>query len=362
LAGRITLKTIDDAYRVTASAPLAGAAGGAVPHPYGWIRGPRAFPTRTSAPDPGGSDLGLPDNIWLDEACLMFSTDWWTPVQWTVGRQFFSLDRLGLVADNERLSLQGIRGTAESLWGTDLNFDMFFGGASYDEGFSLLNEWSDGYGAFRLAYETPHWALGGTWLATGHSEEEAWGADVWFEIWDRDIAFEYAEMLQTMHGVRPAWENAPSAWMGTAEVWETGSFKLTGTISRCSGYYDPTFSATNPYFELIDYGINPLVGQIPWERWMRAPLIIPGARIIAGDIDFEVGNIPMHVRYANVTGVYAGYNQWPWGLYEHLVSASATKEIVDGLSVQFTYARQMAENGTALDDIDLLQASAVVEF
>ncbi|MGQ9733258.1 MAG: hypothetical protein ACUVX8_18525, partial [Candidatus Zipacnadales bacterium] len=350
LAGRITLKTIDDAYRVTAAVPAGSFT----------MYAPRAFPTRTSAPDPTGYDLGLPDNIWLDEACLMFSTDWWTPVQWTVGRQFFSLDRLGLVADNERLSLQGIRGTAESLWGTDLNFDMFFGGASYDEGFSLLNEWSDGYGAFRLAYERPHWGVGGTWLATGYSEEEAWGADIWLEIWGRDLMLEYANLLQFMNGARPPSAiNNPSCWMGKVELLDTPSFKITASVSRTDAVYEATYSTLNPYWELIDYGLDPSVGQMPWERWLRAPLVLRGAMLYSGDVQFSLGSVPLHLRYVNVDAVNPNL---PWGTYPHLLAASATKEIVEGLSVQFIYARQIADSDLPLDDIDLLQASAVVEF
>ena len=65
LSGRINLKMIDDATRV-----MAARGGG------------------------GGSVLGLTDNVWLDEACLMYATDWWTPVNWTVGSQFFQKQRL----------------------------------------------------------------------------------------------------------------------------------------------------------------------------------------------------------------------------------------------------------------------------
>lgn len=91
---------------------------------------------------------------------------------------------------------------------------------------------------------------------------------------------------------------------------------------------------------------------------MRAPLVINGARIIAGDIDFELGSVPLHVRYANVDGNQAAF---ALGNYEHLVQVTGSKQIVPGLNLNLTYARQFTDVA-ALDDIDLLQAAAVVEF
>ncbi len=334
LAGRINLKMIDDASRV------APARGGYAP------------------------DIGLGDAIWLDEACLMFATDCVTPVNWTVGRQFFQIDRLGLLAWNDRLSMQGVRGQAEELFGTDLEADFFFGGAEYDLGNSFGFN-NDGYGAARLAYTRPHWSLGGTWLATGVQHEEGWSADLWAEIFNRDLMFEYAEVLQFMDGTRwPSSYNPASVWMGSLELVDNPDFALTGIASRCSGRYTMFYSAVNPYFELLQYDIGTYPGAFPWERWMRAPLVFPGARVIGGDIRVDPG-VPIDIRYANIDPIYPGVPGW-WpgyavGNYEHLFSISATREIVDGLNVQFSFARQMSDV-TGLDDIDLLQAAATVEF
>jgi hypothetical protein len=350
LAGKISLKMIDDTLRVTGFAAIPGG---------GVVTGPRTLPGPAGPVVPVG--LGIGDNIWLDEAWLQGSTDWWTPVKWTAGRQFFALDQLGLVADNQRMSLQGIRGEAANLWGTDLGLDMVFGGASYDEGLAATGITSDGYGAVRLDYTRPKWAVGGTWLATGFAHEEGWGADLWAEIFNRDLTFEYARMTQDITGNRAFGTATPRAWMGTLELLDTPSVKVTGIASRATDNYALTYSAINPYFELLDYGINPAVGQLPWERWTRAPLVANGARIIAGDVAFKLGSVPMKVRYANVDATDPA-GVLPWGNYPHLVAVSGTKKIVDGLNLNLTYAREIADSGLALPDIDLLQASAVVEF
>jgi len=354
LAGKISLKTIDDVVRVCGWADLNGPA----PDVYGIIKtGPRTF-IGPGGPAVAGT-LGLGDNIWLDEANLAYSTDWWTPVQWTVGRQFFALDPAGLVADNSRMSLQGVRGKADNLFGTDIGLDLFFGGASYDEGLALTGIGNDGYGAFRLDYTRPHWSVGGTYLATGYGKEQAWDADAWLEVWNRDVTFEYARGMQQIDGTETWGAAAPVAWMATAELIDTPSVRIAGTASRAEGGYDITYSSINPYWELIDYNIDPTVGQIPWERWTRAPLVINGAQIIAGDVNFKLGDVPLHVRYANVDNVSAAF---PWGNYRHLVQVSGTKKLVDGLDLNLTYARQIADSGLALPDIDLVQGAVVVSF
>jgi hypothetical protein len=335
LEGCVNLKMVDDATRV--------------------------MPARSV----GGGGLGLGDNVWLDEAWLAFNTDWWTPIHWTVGRQFFMVDRLGLLAWNERQSMQGVRGKAAELWGTDLEADFFFGGAEYDLGNSLGFN-NDGYGVARLAYTRPRWSVGGTWLATGVRHEEGWSADIWAQIGSHDITFEYAEVLQFMDGTRwPSSANPASAWMGCADVIDVPGFQVRGLVSRCSGRYTMSYSAVNPYFELLQYDIGAYPGAIPWERWMRSPLILPGAQLFGGLVNFEVLGWPVEIRYAHGEPIYPGVPGW-WpgyavGNYDNVIGVSATKKIVDGLDVTFTWARETAAV-SALDDIDLLQAAAVVEF
>jgi hypothetical protein len=80
LAGKIALKMVDDATRVC------GPFGSPMPHSL-----------------PGSAVLGLggANPIWLDEAYVTCGTDWWTPAQWTAGRQFFAYG-LGLLVNDER--------------------------------------------------------------------------------------------------------------------------------------------------------------------------------------------------------------------------------------------------------------------
>jgi len=253
LEGKISLKMIDDATRAQAarygtspSMPLA------LP--------PGVIPSLPPGPPAvvGPQVLGLGENIWLDEAYLKFSTDWWTPEHWTVGRQFFQIDSLGLLADNDRLALQGIHMEAPGLWGSDLTLTTFVGGALPDFGQSTPGGATrrDSYGVGRLAWVRPNFELGGTWLGTGKGAEEGWSADVAFEIWDRDVNFEIAELIQRWDGFRfKNQPNEPTSWMGSAELIDTPSLSVTGVVSRASHDYHLTYSALDPYFEHIDYSI-----------------------------------------------------------------------------------------------------------
>lgn len=329
LTGKISLKMVDDATRVA----------------------PSRVPGR-------GDTLGLGDNIWLDEAWVKASTDWWTPANWTVGRQFFVYG-LGLIANADRRAIQGVRMNAPDLWGSDFSLDLIFGGADYDLG-NAIGPGNDGYGAVRLSYDREKWGVAGNWLATGVAREEAWSADIWAEIFNRKIAFEYAELLQFLNGDRPT-GNPPSSWMGTAQLITAPDFQLDGLISYTNNGYDVFYSSINPYFELTDYNLP--VGAVPWERWLRCPLITPGARLIGALMHFNLANMAWEIRYAHIDpliGSGPGAPN-PVGTFDNVIGVSATKKIANGLNMTFTYARETSAV-SGLDDIDLLQASAVVEF
>jgi len=348
-------------------------------------------------------------NIWLDEAYVNFSTDWITPAHFTVGRQFINSNGEfgpGLVADNSRKALQGVAMAAPDLFGTNVDMNLFFGGAEWDWGRSVSGApefpngvTNDGYGAARLKYNGGNWHVGGTWLATGARHEEAWSADIWAKfhlLSDHEIWFEYATLLQDINGNRPgnptefpipgdlnwaAVDNTPSAWMGALDVYRTDNFGLTGFASKCSGLFDMTYSATHPWFEVLQYagaggGGSNNPSFVPWEQWTRNPLVIPGARVMGGTVDFNLADTPIQARYMKIDGIYpelqAGTVPGWWGVhnngtvylpgyyYDGLVSVSAAREIVDGLNVQFTWARELGSNGA--DSIDLLQAGATVAF
>ena len=357
LMGKISLKMIDDYSRVNDAAT------------QGNVFAPRDVVNGPSLASPGWNrELGLADvPLWLDEAYLKYATKWCTPVQWTVGRQFFSYG-MGLLADNSRLSQQGIRGKADQLWGTGLNADFFFGEGIYgmDFGHIAYDGWMDGYQIGRLEYARKHWGVGGNYLSTGIQDEVGWSTNAWLRVMNRDINFEFAQLLVWQNSVEPAGgthPDKPQAMAGNIQILNGHNLKLTGSYSRADSDYNLFYTALNPYWESI--GSNTPSGEIPWERWMRNSVIFPGAEALAADLDFRLGSIPFHVRYANLRDIkdYAVLAQ-NVGVdvddYPNLLQVSASKKIVDGLNVAFTWAREFGVGGA--DDLDLLQASAVVAF
>jgi Collagen triple helix repeat (20 copies)/S-layer homology domain len=349
LTGKISVKAIDDTTRVNSAASINN------------VFGPRDL-------------LGLPvesigladDPIWLDEAWVQYSTKWWTPIQWTVGRQYFSYG-MGLLVDNQRLSIQGVHGTMDNLWGTDLGFDVIYGGGDYDRGLSLGDP-ADSYVAGRASYSHGHWGVAGNYLGTGILDEEGWSGNAWLRILDRDINFEFAQLLQWSDDVRPDTtvpEGRPQAMAGTVELIDNPGFKLVGSYSRADSDYNIFYTALNPYWERLQWNLPG--NAIPWERWTRCMNIYPGAQAVGADMDFRLGSVPFHIRYVNLDQTDESDSSTlthsaPVDVedFANLLQVSATKKIVDGLNVGITWAREFAGGGE--NDIDLLQASAIVEF
>lgn len=344
LAGAVSLKMVDDASRIpTDTSRFAG-------RPPRW------------PPSPSGP-LGPPPPVWLDEAYLAFTTECWTSVDWTLGRQFFSYG-LGLLADNQRRSLGGLRGSARDLWGTDFNLDLFVGSADYDFG-NLTTFPGDSYILARGSYERPHWRFAGSWLESGIQEEQGWGGDLWVDLWGHDLTVEFAEVYRFADGSRWDRMSQRSAWMAALDVLEAPALRIQSVASRTSALYDTFYSSVNPYYENLQYDLNAYPGAVPWEQWLRHPLAIPGALIIGGVVNIQAGDWPVELQYANIEPVYPTPPFW-WraysvGNYDNLLAISTTHGIAEGLDVTFTYARQTSAVDD-LPDLELLQAAAVVAF
>jgi hypothetical protein len=331
LTGKISLKMVDDAARVAEA---------------------RLTPAFN---DP----LGLGDNVWLDEAYVHFATDWLTDVDWTVGRQFVDYG-LGLAVSTDRLSQQGFRTQFPDIGGTDLRADFFVGGAwgDYGNAFGIDH---DHYTAGRLAYQRPSWHLGGTYLFDGAGDEQAWGVDLGADLWGHVLAFEYARMERDANRVRGL---GADAWLGTLELLDTPTIRLTGIASDASCCYTVTFSQLFPYYETLQYGMVYGDDAIPWERWLRSPPVFHGARTLGAIANFHAADTAFELRYLNLHPQCD--TCWSTLLlatthYTDLLAISATRGVAEGLDVTLTWGREFA-SGSALDDLDLIQASAATSF
>ena len=351
------------------------------------------------------NDAYGPNALWLDEAYVRFNTTIVNPVTWTVGRQNLAY-AMGLVVDTDRQSLQGVRSEWPDFLGLPIDLEWFAGQA--DEVGDLYGfvptvdsepaeaDDADGYLSARASYNGGNWAIGANALLSGVSQqnvliyegvgangpapwliddEKAYSVDLWANLWGRDIYVEGAMIdnhanRPTMPGSRGVESaEAPSALMGMVDIWNSNNFQLTGFFSRADAEYDIYYSSINPYYEVLD-SRAPVGSYIPWERWMRRPLVAPNLQVMGGQLMIKLGSIPFQVCYYDVdtNSTYANphnpsMSSYDTGLpgYDTLYCASATLPINDAVDVVFSYGHQSGMS-TDYPDLDLVQAGVEVPF
>jgi len=365
LAGKISLKAIDDVSRAT------GPVINGVASPRGTGPALPAIPGVGTPMLTAAQGGALP--IWLDEAWVKWSCKWWTPQTWTIGRQNHSYG-LGLIADNSRLAQDGVALDIPRLWGTDLGI-AHFGSVGAPSQPDPYYDQDNRYNVSHAQFAHGHWGIAGNYLWHGVGEEKAYSGNLWLRILSRDIAFEYAQLLRWADGAVPASASRPTAMMGTLDIIDNPGFKIAGMWSRVDTDYDVTYSSIHPYWESLN-AFEPAeqAYAIPWERWMRNANVYPGVEVAGADVDFRIGSLPFHIRYLNISntvdnaaGPGAGHTLYSTdsNVYKNLLQISASKRVVEGLNVALTWAREFCDPSLApagTGDLELIAASAVVEF
>lgn len=308
------------------------------------------------------------EQIWLDEAVLVANSRFLTPATWSFGRQFQSYG-MGLAVNNERMSQQGVRLQMNDVFNSGVNLDLFGGGVAsfltfpvapfsdpYNNATAPWDGRNDIYVSGRAAYSRPSWTLGFNWLQSGVGDEQAWSADLAAQIWGRDIRVETATLEKNFVGLTVPGAN--NAWMASADIWRGSNWRLTGFYSRAQALYDVQYSMVHPYWETIDRAENTtLLGlSVPWERFLRNPLVESGYETFGGHLDFSIGSFPFTVAYFDrdlMGGVEA---------YDKLWAVGVSKQLADGMTANVTYGYQTHKAGLPLADQKLLQASVTVGF
>jgi len=307
------------------------------------------------------------ESIWLDEAVLVANSKWITPMTWSLGRQYQSYG-MGLLVDNERSAQQGVRLQVKDVFDSNIDLDVFGGGVQSfltwnvstpdPYNFATVGTYNDGYISARAAYARPTWSVGFNWLQDGMNKEQGWSADAAAQIWGRDIRVEIAQQLKTW--VPEEIDDDNMALMASADIWRGNNWRLTGYYSFAEVNYAPAYSVLNPYYESVDRfnDPNPFMGSaVPWEKWLRNPLVETGYQIIGGHLDFRLGTVPFTVAYFD----RQARQDAPDELYDQLFAISTSKQIADGITANLTYARQQATDDDD-DDLQLLQGSVTVGF
>ncbi len=126
----------------------------------------------------------------LDEACLQLEP--WPWARASLGRLYFVLDRLGLLADNINDAFEGAS-LDLGLFGRKLELSAVASRqSSMNYPFRRFFISVDDYYAGRLSLDLDRLALGGTWLASGIASERGFGGDFYLRLGSRQLAAEYA--------------------------------------------------------------------------------------------------------------------------------------------------------------------------
>jgi len=311
-------------------------------------------------------DNNYAEIIWLDEAVLVANSSFVVPATWTFGRGFQSYG-MGLLVDNERESQQGVRLQVKDIFDSNVDLDVFGGGVASaftvgtnDDPYNFENAWTnnDGYISARAAYARPSWSVGFNWLQDGVNKEQGWSADLAAQIWGRDVRVEVAQQLKAWDSSSTGTDNM--AYMASADLWRGSNWRLTGYFSQADVYYAPVYSILNPYYEIVDRNVDAAAfagGPVPWEKWLRNPLVETGYRTFGGHLAFSLGSIPFTVAYFDRQALSGA----PSEMYDQLFAVSTSKKLADGITANLTYARQQAAV-VGHDDLELLQGGVTVGF
>jgi len=309
-----------------------------------------------------GVDGRSAEQVWLDEAYITFNRPAFPRGNHTIGRQFVRFGP-GLLVDNQRQSQQGWRLQTNDVLGTRLDLDVFAGAADYTltrHPNSLDPTRSDGYVAARLNYDCSRGDFGVNYLGSGQDDERGYSVDYTGSIFGRALTVEHAVLTQL--ALRDP-SNDPKATIANLELLKGGNWALSGYYSDADYDFSLYYSVMNPYFETLAPGAgNANTGKagqpagVPWERWLRNPLVLSDYTVMGAQVDFTFAAIPFTFCYYDLDTDISGTPA-----YDALYAVSATKQLADGVNLNVTYGTQCA-TGAGVDDLQLLQAGVIIGF
>ncbi len=315
---------------------------------------------------PGNRPYGFGGNdLWLEEAYVKFPTRGSFHANWTIGRQFFCYG-MGLMVNNERRGLAGIRLQKEDLFGTHLDFDFIAAGASYD--------WlparpfpgqGDGYVAARLAYQRPKWSLAFNALPDGTGNEIVYGADFKYRLaHDKYLCAEYARQNRHANRARYPFKSVDDAVALTVDLVATDDLCLTYYYSNIDAEYDVVYSSLHPYYETTQ--LSRPGNLIPWDRWLKNPFAITNFKCHGAYLSTHIGDTPISLVYLRPKAVSDWWllSQFANDDYDTLFGITLSREIARGLDIHLTYARQdLASDATpGAKSQEMLRAECAIGF
>lgn len=186
------------------------------------------------------ADLNRGLALTLDEACLLAELRPWSRV--SLGRIYFILDRLGLLADNINDAFEGAR-LDLSFWRSRFDISAVASRqSSTNYPYRRFFISKDDYYAGRLCLDLKRLEMGMTWLASGIASERGWGGDVYLNLGRREMAAEYARYRPSENSwfEQSVWRQA---WVAGADLFNTEHLTLFLQIADIDRDYTPMASS-----------------------------------------------------------------------------------------------------------------------
>ncbi len=308
-----------------------------------WINFPGGLPEYSR----GNGGFGI---VYLEDAFARWDSG---KSRFTVGRQYFQWG-LGLLVNDERRAIQGVRWERKEFLDKHLDLDTFFGGASYD--------WmpippdlgkTDDYMVARLRYLRPRWSLALNYKPNGVGAETGWGADFWYHLGgERNLYVEYAE--DKHHANRPDFRtNTPTAWMASLDLAKSRHFWLQGLYSDISAEFDEVYSTIHPYWEDIQFTPHQW-NMVPWEWWMNHPFAMTNLQALGGTVGTRLGSIPIEATYYHLRADSDWWeSSWLDALwFDKLLAVRTWFNPTEDLTVRLSYGREFKSDSAPVGTSD----------
>jgi len=308
------------------------------------------------------SGNGVMDVVAVDQAWLKYRTRFIAPVEFTVGKQYFSRGQ-GLLVDNNQEAIKAFKADWTSgdlswgaIWGM-LDREQFWARTTGSIGIPDLDpnalalpspetSGQDNYNIYTLNWcFSDSWKLGGTYLGSGFNEEKGWSADLCGKAFGINWYGEYGQLLDwptgtdfndlDADGVEEAGEvpldDSDAAWLAGLK-WGNNFVNITGEYGEVDAGYAFTipgggWSAINPivggagmyadFFTLPLSRLHPNAEVDPHDiNWVDRPLFLDPTNIARGwhvNVTFPTllgGNTPLSISYASGDGYDPAFLSW----------------------------------------------------
>ncbi len=303
---------------------------------YNQINSPAAYEVFGSPI--GFSGNGVMDTVAVDQAWAKWQTDFITPAEVVVGKQYFDRGE-GLLVDNDQESMKAFRidwmaGTFSwaAIWGM-LDREQFWARTAGMPGLPSLADavgmydsladavgmyypetsGQDNYNIYSLDWNPQggRWDLGATYLDSGWAEERGWSVDVTGELGAICFYGEYAQLIQWPNGedfndingdgVEDPGEvplgDSDAAWLAGLK-WSSPGVEITGEYGEIDAGYaiafsgggwsalSPLYGAFGMYDDLFNLPLSALHPNAEVDphyiNWIDRPLFLDPTNIARG--------------------------------------------------------------------------------